>query len=173
MRQIAQRAEVSVGLINHHFGSKEGLRRACDEWVLDYFFREEMLVVASGSLPELRRYVAEHPSLAPMLAYLTRALRDGGPIADSVFDALASLTRDLSREGVKAGRLTPSQDEEGRAALLVAYGAGVLLLADQVARHLGGTDLMDPQVQDRYARVSLEIFTGGVMAEDAFSVTEE
>ncbi len=34
VRAVATRAEVSRGLLNHHFGSKDGLRAACDEHVL-------------------------------------------------------------------------------------------------------------------------------------------
>ena len=33
-RDIATKAHVSVGLINHHYGSKEGLRQAVDEYVI-------------------------------------------------------------------------------------------------------------------------------------------
>ena len=34
VRSIATAAGVSPGLLNHHFGSKDGLRTACDEHVL-------------------------------------------------------------------------------------------------------------------------------------------
>lgn len=173
MRQIARRAKVSLGLINHHFASKEKLRLACDDWVLDYVVREKLLVLTSGSLPELDRYIAERPEVVPILAYLTRALRDGGRVADTVFDALVSITRDLSREGVRAGKIKPSEDEDARAALMVAYSVGVLLFGQQVARHLGGTDIMDPAIQARYGRINLEIFTQGVLVEGAFELMEE
>ena len=32
VRDIAAAADVSVGLINHHFGSKDGLREAVDQY---------------------------------------------------------------------------------------------------------------------------------------------
>ena len=34
VRQIAEGAGVSPALVIHHFGSKDGLRRACDEWMM-------------------------------------------------------------------------------------------------------------------------------------------
>ena len=34
IRDIAQAAGVSSGLVRHHFGSKDGLRRACDEYAM-------------------------------------------------------------------------------------------------------------------------------------------
>ena len=35
IRDIAKEAGVSGGLIRHHFGSKDGLRSACDVYALD------------------------------------------------------------------------------------------------------------------------------------------
>src|SRR4029450_2363894 len=40
IRDIAEAAGVSPGLVQHHFRSKEGLRRACDEAVLDLVRRK-------------------------------------------------------------------------------------------------------------------------------------
>ena len=37
VRDIARAADVSVGLLNHHFGSKEGLRQAVDNHVIQQF----------------------------------------------------------------------------------------------------------------------------------------
>ena len=35
VRAIAEAAGVSPGLVNHHFGSKDGLRAECDAFVTD------------------------------------------------------------------------------------------------------------------------------------------
>ena len=39
IRDIAATAGVSGGLVRHHFGSKEGLRDACDAYALDSLMR--------------------------------------------------------------------------------------------------------------------------------------
>src|SRR3954465_4118441 len=39
IRDIAQAAGASSGLLRHHFGSKEGLRDACDEFALSELLR--------------------------------------------------------------------------------------------------------------------------------------
>lgn len=171
MRQIAQRAGVSLGLVNHHFGSKDGLRDACDDWALNYITNEKLLAATGGSLPELTRYLTERPELAPLMNYLTRALRDGGAVADAVFDSLVSITRELSRVGEEAGTIKPTADEDGRAALLVAYSAGAMLFGAQLARHLGGDTLLDDDVYQRYAQLSLELFAHGALVEGAFPLT--
>lgn len=168
VRQIAASAGVSPGLVIHHFGSKDALRQACDRFVLDYLFSEKLLAANGGSLPELSRYLSEHPDLAPITAYLTRTLRDGGPTADAIFDSLVTITRDLMRVGEQSGTMIPGPDEDARAALLVAWSAGAMVFGAQVARHLGGDWLLDEAVYERYAATSLDIFTHGILAEDAF-----
>ncbi|MFA7514520.1 MAG: helix-turn-helix domain-containing protein, partial [Mycolicibacterium vanbaalenii] len=35
VRSIASAADVSPGLVIHHFGSKDGLRKACDDFVAE------------------------------------------------------------------------------------------------------------------------------------------
>ena len=39
IRDIARAAGVSAGLVRHHFGSKDGLRAACDSYALDQIMR--------------------------------------------------------------------------------------------------------------------------------------
>lgn len=173
MRQIAHRAEVSLGLVNHHFGSKDGLRQACDDWVLNYILSEKLLVVTGGSLPELTRYVAEHPELEPIMTYVTRSLRDGGLVADGIFDALVAITRDLTQAGVAEGTMKPGIDEEARAVVLSAFSVGSLIFGQAIARHLGGVTLLDADVYQRFAAASLDILTRGVIVEGKFSFAEE
>ncbi|MGI5159051.1 TetR/AcrR family transcriptional regulator [Microbispora sp. CA-102843] len=50
IRGIAEAAKVSPGLVQHHFGTKEALRQACDEYVLSYL-REQVTV---GPRPRAR-----------------------------------------------------------------------------------------------------------------------
>ena len=37
MRAIAAEAGVTIGLIPHHFGSKEGLKEAVESWIVEQF----------------------------------------------------------------------------------------------------------------------------------------
>ena len=37
LRAIASEAGVAIGLISHHFGSKDGLREAVESWIVDQF----------------------------------------------------------------------------------------------------------------------------------------
>lgn len=173
IRQIAQRAGVSLGLVNHHFGSKEGLRDACNEWIMAFIASEKGLVAAGGSLPELGRYLSEHPEFGPILGYLTRELAAGGPVADHLFDELVRVTREVCDAGIASGTIRPTTDEPARAALLVAYSIGALLAAAPLARHLGGTDLLEPDVYRRYTASSFELFTHGMLTPSFPALPEE
>src|SRR5699024_10440107 len=37
LRSIAAEGGVAIGLISHHFGSKDGLREAVESWIIDLF----------------------------------------------------------------------------------------------------------------------------------------
>lgn len=166
VRAIATNAGVSPALIIHHFGSKEGLREACDEWVMSALSAEKTLVMAGGSLPELQAYLADHPEMAPVADYLATSLRAGGPLAERVFDRLCAMTAEVMEAGYAAGTMRRPPDPEAAVPMLVAYSAGVGLLGQHVARHLGGANLMDPQVYSRYGLASLDLFTHGMFTDD-------
>ncbi|MCW5953714.1 MAG: helix-turn-helix transcriptional regulator [Propionibacteriaceae bacterium] len=130
IRQIASRAEVSPALIQHHFGTKDELRTACDEHVLAYFQEH-----VSKGLDDLGfaepEYLAEVYRTAPVVvAYLNRQLVEDTPGAQWVFEALVNLTERY----LPAEAASPVRD---RAAVLVAMKLGLLLLRPLVERVLG------------------------------------
>ena len=52
MRAIAEAAGVSPALIIHHFGSKEGLRKACDDYIAAEIRSDEAVIKAYLGEPE-------------------------------------------------------------------------------------------------------------------------
>ena len=176
IRQIAARAGVAVGLVNHHYGSKDALHRACDQRVVRFIATEKDLVM-SGNASDLRTYIDRNPELAPYVAYTVRALRTGGPVAQHMFDRLVDVTTSMIADGVAAGVMTEQPDVEAAAVLLAAYGVGVMLLGDQVARRLGGDDLLSSEVLDRYGRASTYLFSTPLFRDprflDAFAPQED
>jgi len=85
VRQIAAAAGVSPGLIVHHFGSKDGLRDAVDQYVLAVFDR--MLGDMSSGRPDLfdaassgsvaEEIMAHLPAGSPVLTYGNSTIRLG------------------------------------------------------------------------------------------------
>jgi putative exporter of polyketide antibiotics len=64
MRAIADRAGVSLGLVQHHFGTKAGLLEACDAYVLAFVREQITRAVDEKQLTE-PAYVAEAHRLGP------------------------------------------------------------------------------------------------------------
>ena len=158
-RQIAVAAGVPVGLVNYHFGSKDGLREACDAWVLEVIGRDKSLLLGSGPIPQFNTYLDDHPELRPIMAYLAQSVRTGGHVAERFYDGMVEVTMDLLGKAADVGTLRRYEDLHAASSIFVAYGLGVSMFGPSVARHLGGTDLLDPSTYRRYVAAVMEIFS--------------
>lgn len=163
VRSIAERAGVSAPLILHHYGSKDGLRAACDAYLLDFVRDEKTRAFTSGSAPTVKAYLREHPQTRPLFDYLARVVADGGPTAEAMFDRMVADVRGFLAAGEAAGTVRPSVDEDARAVVHSAIGVALLVLGPQVARHLGGERLFDDEVIERYTAVMYELYAHGLV----------
>src|SRR6185437_15562788 len=136
VRQIASAAGVSPGLIVHHFGSKDGLREAVDQYVLAVFDRmlgdissgrpDLFDAAASGSIAE--EIMAHLPADSPVPGYLRRLLIEGSDASRGLF-ALSARTLDAL---AAAGVADPGRDPAVRAAFLLVNDLAVLLLREHL-----------------------------------------
>jgi TetR/AcrR family transcriptional regulator, regulator of cefoperazone and chloramphenicol sensitivity len=165
-RQIAAEAGVPVGLLNYHFGSKDGLRRACDDWVVAVIAEDKSLVLSAGPIPQLTSYLDDHPELRPVMAYLSMSTRSGGPVAERFFDRIVEVTVELMTQAADAGIFRRYEDLPAIATVFVAYGLGVSMFGSAIARHLGGTDLLDTETYRRYVAANLEIFSHPLILDE-------
>ena len=70
--RIARTAGVSPGLLRHHYGSKDALRQACDEYVFEMLHRiNEQILADPGSSASAQR------SSKRFGRYVARSLADG------------------------------------------------------------------------------------------------
>jgi AcrR family transcriptional regulator len=134
LRSIAADAGVSPALILHHFGSRAGLRQACDDHVHQQIRQTKSEVLAGPAPPaSLLAQMVNVEEYVPQVAYVLRCLQAGGPLArrfveDTVADAVGYL-----EAGVSAGTLRPSRNPQARARYLTEASLGSLLL-QHVAR---------------------------------------
>jgi len=167
VRKIASAAEVSPGLVIHHFGSMEGLRSACDEHVAAAIRQVKEGAMSAG--PELDVFsVMRETNIGSAAAYLARVLTDDSPTVTGLIDDLIADAEDYLQRGVESGMLRPSVDPRGRAVVLVLWSLGVLVLHDHLERLLG-VDLTDPDLGASptiasYLEPAYEILGGGVFA---------
>ncbi|MFJ6674850.1 TetR family transcriptional regulator [Actinosynnema sp. NPDC091369] len=157
LRAIAADAGVSPALVVHHFGSKEGLRQACDEHVLAAVEVDDDLDVTA-----LADLVA---GATPVRRYLARALLDGTDSAAALFARIVDRTEKWLAAGEEAGRVRPSGDARARAVVYVSWQFAPLLLGEHVGRLLGG-DPAEADTAARGARAGLEMLTGGVFTDE-------
>lgn len=128
LRAIAKAAGVSPPLILHYYGSRDGLRAACDEQFRSrtFEFKYPFLDPIRGS-KEIHRLKETVREYAPLVGYLLRVLRSGGPESRSFIDAMVAETEKYLEHGVEAGVVRPSIDPAGRARVLVEMSFGLIL----------------------------------------------
>lgn len=162
VRSIAAEVGVSPALLLHHFGSKDGLRQACDDHVLAWYAEAVAEIAEDDSAGTVIGMLDRRPEMMPMAAYVRRALVDGGPSAGRIFDAVVADTESYLQRSVAAGHIRPTDDERGRALLMVVTSLGSQLLADHVAPPGTPPDEVLASVSDRLMLPGLELYTFGL-----------
>jgi len=163
VRVVAERAGVSPGLVIHHFGSKDGLRAECEEFVGNRIHEAIEQATADLEPYDLFGEMSKKLELAPLVPYLLRALADGGELGRRLFGRVVDDTERYLRVAVVQGAVRPSQDERGRAEMLVSFSLGSQFLA----QYLVAADTPEGRVQELqrlFAVPALELFAEGLYA---------
>lgn len=149
-------AGVSPGLVRHHFGSKQGLREACDAYLINIVRRindqartADTLASATGSMNPLA-------ALGPYQRYLARALVEGE--AAALFDEMAGLTEEWLTEADEHRPDPPQVDRRARATVVTAMALSVGMLYAHVARRMG-VDLSSRPGQLQLYRALLDVYS--------------
>jgi TetR/AcrR family transcriptional regulator, regulator of cefoperazone and chloramphenicol sensitivity len=151
VRDIAEEASVSSGLLRHHFGSKEGLRDACDDFATERMATIQAQLMARG-LGDASLLGAVHPESMRLQRYLVRSMMDGSPAGAAMFERMVTAGEQwLAVQPIK------SKDPRAYSAALVAMKMGLFLMRDQISRSLE-VDLDVPADHARLLRASVEIF---------------
>ena len=177
LRAIAEAAGVSAALVIHHFGSKEGLRKACDDYNAEEVRSEKSASLRSNDPATWFAQMAEIESFAPMMAYLVRSMQSGSELAKTLWRRMIANAQEYMEEGVRAGTIKPSRDPQARAKYLAISGGGGFLLYLQM--HDNPTDLRAVlrDYGEEMVLPTLEVYTEGLMTDstmfDAFVAQSE
>jgi AcrR family transcriptional regulator len=177
LRSIAETAGVSAALVIHHFGSKDGLRKACDDYIAEEIRTGKSASMQTSDPAEWFRQMAEMESYAPLMAYLVRSMQSGGDLAKMLWQRMLDNTEGYLEEGVRNGLLKPSRDPRARARFLGLTGGGGFFLFIQM--HDNPTDLRAVlrDYGEQMVLPALEVYTEGLMTDstmyDAFLEARE
>lgn len=152
IRGIAKAAGVSPGLVQHHFGSKEALRRECDEFAIETLRRTNREALAGGLGDPGFLAVAVRTAL-PVQRYVARALADGSPAAAELFDDVLAVTEETLAGDGPGVRAPATGDVRGYAAAMTAMRLGMLVLHEHLDRALGAS----PLSVEGYPRLALAL----------------
>src|ERR1700758_4781537 len=114
LRTIAEAAGVSAALVIHHFGSKDGLRKASDDYIAEEIRSGKSEAMRSTDPATWFAQMAEIESYAPLMAYLVRSMQTGGDLAKTLWRRMIENVEAYMEEGVRAGTIKASRDPKAR-----------------------------------------------------------
>lgn len=166
MLEMSIANDVDVETLSELFGSIEGLRAACDEYVQSTISTAKTEALSSHDPATLIAQIAQIDSFAPILAYLVRSLQSGDEFGHALMQKMIANAEKYLAAAVAAGTIKPSRDPGARARFLATSAGGGFLLYLQM--HPTPTD-MSAVLRD-YARdmimPAMELYTEGLMADD-------
>ncbi|MFA5608227.1 MAG: helix-turn-helix domain-containing protein [Leucobacter sp.] len=166
IKSIAEQAGVSPGLVQHHFGTKDNLRKACDDRVIEVFLRRTTQGVATGDIATPEFIAALYEATPPLTSYLARAAVEGGPPAAAILDEFTAGAEEFLSATWPERFPSGSPRARDAAAVMCAMHTGVIMLHDHLARQMGtdldgaGTTRIGLAMADLYAAMGQYMASG-------------
>lgn len=179
MRDIATAAGVSPALLVRHYGSKDGLIEAVDNYVVASI---EMLLtqvteqtgvvgISASAVPSMLDGLATHlPPDSAIPAYLGQLLVSGAPAGSALFARLYRVSRDALDAMVASGVASAGDDPDVRASFLLVADLAVLILRPHLTQLLGVDPLSNAGMK-RWAAEVFAIYRGGLPGAPTESCT--
>ncbi|MBT3995812.1 MAG: TetR family transcriptional regulator [Chloroflexi bacterium] len=168
VRKVASVAEVSPGLVIHHYGSMEGLRDSCDTYIAASIRKQKQETIMSGANFDVMSVIRDS-EVGSMGGYLASVLGDDSPAVAKLVDDLVADAEDYMEQGVESGSLVPTDNPRARATVISLWSLGALAMNKHVKR-LMGVDLTNlHQNSDaalaNYLNSVYEILGNGILTE--------
>ena len=174
VRDIAADADVSVGLIKHHFGSKEGLRQAVDEYFISRFESfygsgEQHVEDLGGGelLATIDSWVSGRADEWPTFSrYFRRALLEETEWGAALFRRYFDIVRGSIDRLDAQGRIRPDVDRLWLPFLFIFLETGTLLMDQYIGKILGRSGYDRELWRRRYLAYS-DLIARGIMTPPA------
>ncbi|GAA1861826.1 TetR family transcriptional regulator [Brevibacterium marinum] len=168
IRSIASAAGVSPGLVIHHFGSKEGLRTACDNHVFDAIAEAKAANAAYAA--HAMQMIFEDPSMALNINYLMKSLLDPSEHGQRYFEHYVDLVEGYIAHGFAGYTFRQSEDPRGQAATIATLALAPAMLEHRLQSSLGTNDTAETMT--RLAPHLLDLYLNGALdaiPDDAYT----
>lgn len=172
VRAIAAEADVSPGLIVHHYGSRDGLRAACDAHVRTTIREGKEKALAEGAQIDALQALRMADERLPVMRYLASALAAGGPMAASLFDDLVADAEVYVQRSIDIGLMRPTDDLHATVVVLTTWQLGALVLHQHVARLLGADMTGDMAGIAAWMRPASRLLADGVMTDQGKAMVQ-
>ncbi|MFF5262368.1 TetR/AcrR family transcriptional regulator [Actinomadura viridis] len=169
IRAVAEAAGVSPGLVQHHFGSKEGLREACDEHVIEALRTIKRQALDGGMDDPGFMGLALRTGL-PVQRYLARALVDGSPAAARLFDDAVAAYKDLLERPGPGMNKPSTSDLHAYATAVTGMAFGMIVLHEHLSRALGANTLT-LEGYPRLTKALLDVQTDNLISPELLEQT--
>jgi AcrR family transcriptional regulator len=163
IREVAQAAGVSPGLVQHHYGTKAGLQKAVDEFVVE----DALWTIAD--LPEpLEERSAEFAARMgavirdrpESVRYLARAASEGSELGLRAFQEIVDFGVREFRAMENAGQLSPDLDLEWAVLQMLLFNLSTMMFQPAI-EHALGESIMTEEGRRRVNAAATRLFTYG------------
>jgi len=165
VRGIAREAGVSPGLVQHHFGTKQALREACDEYAFSIFQRAADEGYRGGAVGNPDFIADILGTMMPIMDYIVAQMASGSPTASSWFQQFVDLNSRALEQGVLGSPLPEDQDVTAIAAVVASIQLGFVMMWEHLLRALDA-EPNDPSAIVRIGRARLFVVSGGLFDPD-------
>lgn len=165
VRGIATAAGVSPGLVIHHFGSKDGLRAACDDFVFDTL--TETKRANSYRSPLVVAEMFSGGTMRTNAEYLLKSLLDPSEQGQRFFDHYVEVIEQIVEEGFAGYVLRKAEDRRAQSTAIAALALAPMLLESKIRGVLATEDLfgtmtrLTPYLFDLYLHGLIESLPEG------------
>jgi AcrR family transcriptional regulator len=163
IRDVAAAAGVSPGLVQHHFGTKAGLRKAVDEFVVADAL--STITDLPGTLEErgvefAARMGAVTRDRPAAVLYLARAASEGSELGLRAFQEIVKFGVREFRAMDEAGQLGPDLDLEWAVLQMLVFNLSTIMFEPAIS-HALGEPITSEEGRRRVNAAATRLFTYG------------
>ena len=163
IRDVARAAGVSPGLVQHHFGTKAGLRKAVDEFVL-----ADALATITDLPDDLDERSVEFASRMGAVVrdrpeavlYLARAASEGSELGLEGFREIVEFGVPQFRAMERRGQVSPDLDLEWAVIQMLVFQLATVMFEPAIS-HALGQSLLSEAGRRRVNAAAMRLFTRG------------